>query len=715
MALCLPVAGLSCTSAEPTGQAAQAAVSDQVTFMSASTANAKRTLLIERIWGSRASIPTGTSTLTVQHPASGSFSMPNLHHVDRLTIATPTGITAPGVPTSVVSEAFHYVPTTANGRAVIVHQGHDNYFGLGLDALVEALVARGYGVIGMYMPNRSPSYTDGSDDVHNVMFNWGVTPGSAMKFFLEPVAVSIAHVLSPSAASMYGFPAYNGGQLAMVGLSGGAWTTVLYAAIDPRITLSVPVAGSLPLYLRRCVLADPYTSSTVACRNIGSDGIGQIGDQEQMDPAFFSGTGYLDLYVLGAYGAGRRQVQVLHRNDPCCFSQTWYSGVAGNAVRRVGSLTWDEAVRDYEDRVQDALLTIHGAAPGGWFRQEIDETTSSHQISPQTRENVILAELEGNARTVGSGTTSNAFVRGADGELWHHQSFWGGVTDVMEGPPAVVQASSSVADVLFRGPHDELAYAHFTGSSWTHGSWGGTLASDPVVARDGSGQVHAVALGIDERVYRWHLPTSGGYVYDGQVSPQLVDGTPAIAASGTRVEVLARAREGNVWHLGSINGAIGGLPTMVGMPPGKVTRGTPTAVIDPGGVLRVYALASDARLWEAWRVPTTSWSWASISSATAGTGGDVALAGSPSATVQTVGGVSSVVVFARRANGDLARYSIALNGGSWTHTNAGHPSSANVASSPTAVAGGAWVRGTDSGAHQWLDSGAWQTIGGVFY
>lgn len=33
----------------------------------------------------------------------------------------------------------------------------------------------------------------------------------------------------------------------MVGLSGGGWTTTDYSALDPRITLSLPVAGSLPL------------------------------------------------------------------------------------------------------------------------------------------------------------------------------------------------------------------------------------------------------------------------------------------------------------------------------------------------------------------------------------------------------------------------------------------------------------------------------------
>ena len=36
----------------------------------------------------------------------------------------------------------------------------------------------------------------------------------------------------------------------MIGLSGGGWTTTVAAAIDPRVGLSIPVAGSLPFDMR---------------------------------------------------------------------------------------------------------------------------------------------------------------------------------------------------------------------------------------------------------------------------------------------------------------------------------------------------------------------------------------------------------------------------------------------------------------------------------
>jgi len=67
-------------------------------------------------------------------------------------------------------------------------------------------------------------------------------------------------------------------------IPGGGWTTTLYAAIDPTIRCSFPVAGSIPLYLRTK---------------------GSVGDREQFEPSFYSIAGYPDLYVLGAHGRGR--------------------------------------------------------------------------------------------------------------------------------------------------------------------------------------------------------------------------------------------------------------------------------------------------------------------------------------------------------------------------------------------------------------------------
>ena len=48
---------------------------------------------------------------------------------------------------------------------------------------------------------------------------------------------------------------------------------------------------------------------------------------------------YLDLYILGAHGAGRQRAQILNQFDPCCYGginyQT-YAGFVEAAVANVG-------------------------------------------------------------------------------------------------------------------------------------------------------------------------------------------------------------------------------------------------------------------------------------------------------------------------------------------------------------------------------------------
>jgi pimeloyl-ACP methyl ester carboxylesterase len=176
-----------------------------------------------------------------------------------------------------------------------------------------------------------------------------------MKFFMEPTAISLNYL--KSFARRDHFPEYRA--FHMVGFSGGGWTTTLYAAIDPSIRCSFSVAGSIPLYLRS-----------------------RLGDREQSEVSFYERAGYPDLYVLGSFGMGREQVQILNRRDDCCFgetqhdSQELYSG-------------YQESLQDYEKRVRAALQETGS----GSFRLEIDETAPFHMISRHAVEDVIVPEL----------------------------------------------------------------------------------------------------------------------------------------------------------------------------------------------------------------------------------------------------------------------------------------------------------------------------------
>jgi hypothetical protein len=227
----------------------------------------------------------------------------------------------------------------------------------GLQRTVSALLREGYGVLGVFMPRMRPGDCTGG---HDAMFE-AAAGGRPLRYFLEPTAVSLNYLKTRNRAGR--FPKYDA--FHMTGLSGGAWTTTLYAAIDPTIRCSFPVAGTMPNYLRSG---------------------GSVGEREQYEPAFYRLAGYPDLYVLGSHGRRRKQVQILLQRDDCCFGEAQHDAAAAGA-------DYATALRAYETRVRAALEKTGG----GSFRLEIDRTAPSHMISHYAIEKIILAELR-NAR-----------------------------------------------------------------------------------------------------------------------------------------------------------------------------------------------------------------------------------------------------------------------------------------------------------------------------
>ncbi|MEO8428165.1 MAG: hypothetical protein ABI651_13730, partial [Verrucomicrobiota bacterium] len=218
---------------------------------------------------------------------------------------------------------------------------------------INALLREGYGVLGVFMPHMRPDDCTGG---HDAMFQMKTT-GSPLKYFLEPTAISLNHLKTRSRAGR--FPHYRA--FHMTGLSGGGWATTVYAAIDPTIRCSFPVAGTIPLYLRTG---------------------GSVGDLEQFEPSFYRIAGYPDLYILGAHGRGRKQVQILVRRDDCCFGQAQHDA-------KSSGMAYADAMREYEARVRAALEEIGKSS----FRLELDETAPSHMISHHAIEQVLLPEL----------------------------------------------------------------------------------------------------------------------------------------------------------------------------------------------------------------------------------------------------------------------------------------------------------------------------------
>ncbi|MBI4326510.1 MAG: hypothetical protein HY674_14785 [Chloroflexi bacterium] len=335
------------------GQSAPLIDDRAITLHSTREITEKRRVLIQYLWGAEGFPARRLPTTVLTNIASPVRQLGHLARVDEFRIDMAPGLQG---------LAYHFIPQHPNRELVVVHHGHACTLdddpspadaGYGLQRTIDALLREGCGVLGLFMPHMRPGDCTGG---HDAMFQM-TTTGSPIKYFLEPTAVSLNYLKT---RSRFGhFPNYRAFHIA--GLSGGGWTTTIYAAIDPTIRCSFPVAGTIPLYLR-----------------VG----GSVGDREQYEPSFYGIAGYPDLYVLGASGRGRSQVQILVRRDDCCFGETQHDAQAAG-------LPYSDAMREYESRVRSALQKIGG----GLFRLEIDETAPSHMISHHAIQNVILPEL----------------------------------------------------------------------------------------------------------------------------------------------------------------------------------------------------------------------------------------------------------------------------------------------------------------------------------
>jgi lysophospholipase L1-like esterase len=314
-----------------------------ITVTSLAAAESKREAIIRFIWGD-AGFPRKQRPATIQKNAPSPIAgLQHMKSVETMTIRMDAGQE---------NTTHHFLPVRGNGQLFVLQHGHGCTFDdlkaadtYGLAHAVDQMLGAGYGVLIAYMPHMRPN--DCRTLSHGKMFDLPVRAGNALQFFLEPVAISL-NALKPR---------YK--QIHMAGLSGGGWTVTLYAAIDPAIRTSYPVAGSIPLYLR-----------------VG----GSVGDHEQYFDAFYRLAGYPDLYVLGAMGPGRKQVQILNRRDDCCF------GEAQHDARRIGS-SYDDAYRVYERAVQQAL------GKQGEFRLVIDDSAPRHMISADAVA-VMLREMK---------------------------------------------------------------------------------------------------------------------------------------------------------------------------------------------------------------------------------------------------------------------------------------------------------------------------------
>jgi hypothetical protein len=311
-------------------------VDDQSLSTTRDSVKLKREQIIRYIWGD-AGFPRTKPASIEKNAPSPVKDLKNSAGVETFTIRMEA---------DQENTTHHFLPKHKNGKLMVLQHGHACTFddaqdprGAGMAYAIDELLEKGYAVLAAYMPHMRPN--DCRTVPHGRMFDLAVSSGSPLKFFLEPVAISL-NALQPRYKEIH-----------MAGLSGGGWTTTLYAAVDLRIRSSFPVAGTIPLYLRTG---------------------GSVGDKEQYLDEFYRIAGYQDLYLMGAIG--RQQIQILNRRDDCCFGEEQHK------MAHTG-LAYEPALRVYEKKVQEAVGSL------GRFRLDIDEYSPRHMISPEAVRTMI--------------------------------------------------------------------------------------------------------------------------------------------------------------------------------------------------------------------------------------------------------------------------------------------------------------------------------------
>jgi len=261
----------------------------------------------------------------------------NLQQIDKLTTEMEFGVN---------SISYLFIPESFDKKLIIYHHGHDGGFENGKKT-IQTFLNEGYHVLAFSMPlkgyNSQPEIIDPTLGTiklinHNSLRFIESDTFSPTKFFFHPIFVSLNYL-----EQEFNFDSFH-----MVGISGGGWTTVLYSAIDERISKSFPVAGTYPIFLR----TDPQN----------------FGDYEQTLPELYRTVNYLELYTMGSYGEGRSQLQIFNKYDPCCFS--------GN-----NHVHYEEIIKKKIDELNHGKFAIFS-----------DDTHRKHQISENSL-NQILVEI----------------------------------------------------------------------------------------------------------------------------------------------------------------------------------------------------------------------------------------------------------------------------------------------------------------------------------
>ena len=328
-----------------------------VTLTSPAGVAAAREALIDETWGTT-TLPTTLPTVTPTANPFGS-TLPNVAAVYRYHAAMSNGQ---------VNDSNVYMNSNPNGSVVIMNMGHQGTTSwpsfspaYGTVSIMRALLTNRFSIYAMNMPDGGQCCA-----AHPALFaRYG---NAAMQYFLEPAIQAMNYWQANRTFSQDDF----------VGLSGGAWTASVLQALDPRLKTAVVTSGSMP-------------GTQFCCQSFPMSQLPNQGDysfaSEQSWAPFYSIAGYVDLYLMGASGTGRQQVQLLLVNDDCCFGPRQWTNIYVNAN---AGRNWYQQVNAYESLIHNAAADVPNT-----FSVVFDNVAQSHQFSDPFSVNVTLKALLG--------------------------------------------------------------------------------------------------------------------------------------------------------------------------------------------------------------------------------------------------------------------------------------------------------------------------------
>lgn len=314
-----------------------------------------RAQLLKAIW-KNGEIPDRSNVILSPNTINPLKSSAYIKKVDKLEI--PVQENHEVYSDSIKDLAYLFEPEQRSNRLIIINPGHsctlkETRDSFRVEATIIGLLKEGFDVLAVYMPHVSENgcNLDHCSIMNTASDDNNKSPTYGLRYFLEPTIVSLNYLLSK----------HNYDDVNMIGLSGGGWTTNIIAAIDNRIKYSFSIAGSMPLYNRPA---------------------GSLGDIEQFIPELYRDVaGYLDIYILGAFGKGRKQIQILNRYDNCCFGEMQHNPKR-NYKKDI--LYWQ--------RIVSNRLAYLGAK--NHYSLIIDTFAPNHQISEYALTQIILPALK---------------------------------------------------------------------------------------------------------------------------------------------------------------------------------------------------------------------------------------------------------------------------------------------------------------------------------